>query len=83
MQTSSDGRHIIATDSIALEPLKTPKMFGKQAILKICGSLPYEMQAMGFICSDGGMGMDNSGYGLASLKIWLSGATVDAKRKNG
>ena len=84
MHTSPDGRHIIATDSIAFgtnadtdtNVLVTAGHTGRSAV-------PYllECRPWGFICSDGGMGMDDSGtIGLGMVEEFgLAGATVDAK----
>ncbi len=83
METSPDGRHVIATDSIAFgtdedkqrNVLVTAGHTGRSAV-------PYllRIRPMGFICSDGGRGMDDSG--IAGLRIvekeGLAGATVDA-----
>ena len=84
MQTSPDGRYVVATDSIAFgtdedtdcNVLVTAGHTGRSAV-------PYLLQCKpwGFICSDGGRGMDDSG--IAGLWIvedsGLAGATVDAK----
>ena len=85
METSPDGRHVIATDSIAFGPdeatdtnvLVTAGHTGRSAV-------PYLLKCKprGFICSDGGRGMDDSG--MAGLYIveeeGLAGATVDATK---
>ena len=85
MHTASDGRQVIATDSIAFATLAdrgrnvlvTAGHTGRSAV-------PYLRRAgaWGFICSDGGRGMDDSG--MAGLFIveadGLAGATVDARR---
>ena len=84
MQTSSDGRHIIATDSIAFG---TPEDTDKNVLVTAGhtgrSAVPYLIRCRpwGFICSDGGMGMDNSGIaGLAIVEeSGLAGATVDAR----
>lgn len=81
----SDGdRHVIATDSIAFalpedrdrNVLVTAGHTGRSAV-------PYLLQAQphGFICSDGGRGMDDSGIvGLVMVETHgLAGATVDAR----
>jgi hypothetical protein len=84
MQTSSDGRHVIATDSIAFGTDED----SKRNVLVTAGhtgrsAVPYLLRCnpWGFICSDGGRGMDDSG--IAGLTIveasGLAGATVDAK----
>ena len=84
MHTSEDGRHIIATDSIAFgtdadtgkNVLVTAGHTGRSAVPYLLKCSPW-----GFICSDGGKGMDNSGIiGLSIVeKSGLAGATVDAK----
>ncbi|MCY3951054.1 MAG: hypothetical protein OXG69_00735 [bacterium] len=85
MHTAPDGRQVIATDSIAFATLAdrgrnvlvTAGHTGRSAV-------PYLRRAgaWGFICSDGGRGMDDSG--MAGLFIveadGLAGATVDARR---
>ena len=85
METSPDGRHVIATDSIAFgtdedtdtNVLVTAGHTGRSAV-------PYLLKCkpLGFICSDGGRGMDDSG--MAGLYIvekeGLAGATVDATK---
>lgn len=85
MHTHPDGRQVIATDSIAFATevdrgrnvLVTAGHTGRSAVphLRRAG-------AWGFICSDGGRGMDDSG--MAGLFIveadGLAGATVDARR---
>ena len=85
MHTASDGRQVIATDSIAFATeadrgrnvLVTAGHTGRSAV-------PYlrRAAAWGFICSDGGRGMDDSGMaGLAIVETdGLAGATVDATR---
>ncbi len=84
MQTSSDGRHVVATDSIAFATeedsernvLVTAGHTGRSAVPYLLESKPW-----GFICSDGGRGMDDSGIaGLTIVEEFgLAGATVDAK----
>lgn len=85
MHTAPDGRQVIATDSIAFATeadrgrnvLVTAGHTGRSAV-------PYlrRAAAWGFICSDGGRGMNDSG--MAGLFIveadGLAGATVDATR---
>ena len=85
METSADGRHVIATDSIAFgtdedtgrNVLVTAGHTGRSAVPYLCRTSPW-----GFICSDGGRGMDDSG--MAGLTIveadGLAGATADATR---
>lgn len=85
MHTAPDGRQVIATDSIAFATeadrgrnvLVTAGHTGRSAV-------PYlrRAAARGFICSDGGRGMDDSGMaGLAIVEAdGLAGATVDATR---
>ena len=83
METSENGEHVIATDSIA---------FGTDEdtdtnVLVTAGhtgqAVPYLLKCRpkGFICSDGGKGLDDSG--VAGLYIveeeGLAGATVDAR----
>lgn len=84
MESSRDGRHVIATDSIAFgtqedtdtNVLVTAGHTGRSAV-------PYlrQWRPHGFICSDGGRGLDDSG--IAGLFIveaeGLAGATVDAR----
>ncbi|MXZ78518.1 MAG: hypothetical protein F4Z06_09610 [Acidimicrobiia bacterium] len=85
METSPDGRCVVAADSIAFgtaedtdrNVLVTAGHTGRSAV-------PYlrRCRPIGFICSDGGRGMDDSG--MAGLYIveadGLAGATVDARR---
>ncbi|HJM96949.1 MAG TPA: hypothetical protein QF776_02105 [Acidimicrobiales bacterium] len=83
METSPDGRHVIATDSIAFgsdedretNVLVTAGHTGRSAVPYLLGIRPW-----GFICSDGGRGMDDSGIAALSIveKEGLAGATVDA-----
>jgi hypothetical protein len=84
METAADGRQVIATDSIAFgtsddtgrNVLVTAGHTGRSAV-------PYlrRVSPWGFICSDGGRGMDDSG--MAGLRIveadGLAGATADAR----
>lgn len=85
MRTHTDGRQVIATDSIAFaiaadrgrNVLVTAGHTGRSAVPYLRRASPW-----GFICSDGGRGMDDSG--MAGLFIveadGLAGATVDATR---
>lgn len=83
METSPDGRHVIATDSIAFgtdedtgkNVLVTAGHTGRSAVEYLRRTSPW-----GFICSDGGRGMDDSGVaGLAIVEAdGLAGATADA-----
>lgn len=84
MESSADGRHVIATDSIAFgtdadsdtNVLVTAGHTGRSAVEYLRKCRPW-----GFICSDGGRGLDDSG--MAGLFIveaeGLAGATVDAR----
>jgi len=85
MNTSPDGRHVIATDSIAFgtdedvdtNVLVTAGHTGRSSVENLRRCRPW-----GFISSDGGRGLDDSG--MAGLFIveadGLAGATVDATR---
>ena len=85
METSPDGRYVIATDSIAFgtdedagrNVLVTAGHTGRSAVPYLRRTSPW-----GFICSDGGRGKDDSG--MAGLTIveadGLAGATADARR---
>ena len=85
METAPDGRCVIAADSIAFgtsedtdrNVLVTAGHTGRSAVPYLRRCRPF-----GFICSDGGRGMDDSG--MAGLTIveadGLAGATVDARR---
>lgn len=85
METSADGRHVVATDSIAFgtdddtgrNVLVTAGHTGRSAV-------PYlrRVSPWGFVCSDGGRGMDDSGIvGLTIVEAdGLAGATADARR---
>ncbi|MGI9623976.1 MAG: hypothetical protein ACR2PK_14160 [Acidimicrobiales bacterium] len=85
METSPDGRHVIATDSIAFgtdedtgrNVLVTAGHTGRSAVPYLRRTSPW-----GFVCSDGGRGMDDSG--MAGLEIvesdGLAGATADARK---
>lgn len=85
MHTAADGRQVIATDSIAFA---TEADRGRNVLVTAghtgTSAVPYLRRAgaWGFICSDGGRGMDDSG--MAGLYIveadGLAGATVDATR---
>ena len=82
---SRTGRRIVCTDSIAFalpedrhrNVLVTAGHTGRSAVPYIELAEPY-----GFICSDGGMGRENSGVaGLALVEpLGIPGATVDAHR---
>ena len=85
METAPDGRCVVAADSIAFgtsedtdrNVLVTAGHTGRSAVPYLRRCRPF-----GFICSDGGRGMDDSG--MAGLYIveadGLAGATVDARR---
>ena len=85
METAPDGRSVVATDSIAFgtsedtdrNVLVTAGHTGRSAVPYLRRCRPF-----GFICSDGGRGLDDSG--MAGLYIveadGLAGATVDARR---
>ena len=85
METSPDGRHVIATDSIAFRTsedtgnnvLVTAGHTGRSAVPYLLKTMPW-----GFICSDGGRGMDDSGIaGMYMVEEQgLAGATVDATK---
>lgn len=84
VQTAPDGRAVICTDSIAFG---LPEDAGRN-VLCTAGhtgrsAVPYllRVRALGFICSDGGRGRDDSGIaGLALVEPeGLAGATVDAR----
>ena len=85
METSPDGRYVIATDSIAFG---TDKDTGRNVLVTAGhtgrSAVPYlrRTSPWGFICSDGGRGKDDSG--MAGLTIveadGLAGATADARR---
>ena len=85
MHTAPDGRQVIATDSIAFA---TTADRGRNVLVTAGhtgrSAAPYlrRASAWGFICSDGGRGMDDSGMaGLAIVEAdGLAGATVDARR---
>ena len=85
METAPDGRCVVAADSIAFgtdedtdrNVLVTAGHTGRSAVPYLRRCRPH-----GFICSDGGRGLDDSG--IAGLTIvetdGLAGATVDARR---
>lgn len=84
MEVAPSGRKVICTDSIAFglpedcnNVLVTAGHTGRSAV-------PYllKVRPFGFICSDGGGGLDRSGMaGLALVESeGLAGATVDARR---
>ena len=85
METAPDGRAVIATDSIAFgtdedtdrNVLVTAGHTGRSAVPYIRRCRPW-----GFICSDGGRGMDDSGVaGLTIVEAdGLAGAAADARR---
>lgn len=85
METSADGRHVIATDSIAFgidedintNVLVTAGHTGRSSVEYLRRCRPW-----GFICSDGGRGLDDSGMaGLFTVESeGLAGATIDARR---
>lgn len=80
-----NGRKIICTDSIAFgipgedrnNVLLTAGHTGRSAVEYLRRAMPH-----GFICSDGGMGADESGVaGIYTVeKDGLAGGTVDARR---
>jgi hypothetical protein len=83
MQTHTDGRQVICTDSIAFglpedvrNVLVTAGHTGRSAVPYLLRVRPH-----GFICSDGGKGRDDAGTaGLYMVeKEGLAGATVDAR----
>lgn len=84
VETAPDGRAVVCTDSIAFG---LPEDAGRN-VLCTAGhtgrsAVPYllRVRALGFICSDGGRGRDDSG--IAGLTLvepeGLAGATVDAR----
>ena len=85
METASDGRCVVATDSIAFATsedtdrnvLVTAGHTGRSSVPYLLRCRPY-----GFICSDGGRGLDDSGTaGLTIVEAdGLAGASVDARR---
>lgn len=85
METSPDGRHVIATDSIAFG---TAEDTGRNVLVTAGhtgrSAVPYllKISPWGFVCSDGGRGLDDSGMaGLAIVEAdGLAGATADATR---
>jgi uncharacterized protein YunC (DUF1805 family) len=82
---SKSGRQVVCTDSIAFalpedlhrNVLVTAGHTGRSSVPYLEKAMPY-----GFICSDGGMGREQSGAaGLAIVEaLGLAGATVDARR---
>ena len=85
METAPDGRCVVAADSIAFG---TSEDTGRNVLVTAGhtgrSSVPYlrRCRPYGFICSDGGRGMDDSGMaGLYIVEVdGLAGATVDARR---
>ncbi|MCY4194597.1 MAG: hypothetical protein OXF04_09950, partial [bacterium] len=83
METAPDGRSVVAADSIAFG---TSEDTGRNVLVTAGhtgrSAVPYlrRCRPLGFICSDGGRGMDDSGIaGLYMLETdGLSGATLDA-----
>ena len=85
MEIASDGRCVVATDSIAFATsedtdrnvLVTAGHTGRSAVPYLRRCRPF-----GFICSDGGRGLDDSGVaGLTIVEAdGLAGASVDARR---
>lgn len=84
MEVAPSGRKVVCTDSIAFglpedsnNVLVTAGHTGRSAV-------PYllKVRPFGFICSDGGGGLDGAGMaGLAMVESeGLAGATVDARR---
>ena len=84
VETAPDGRQIIVTDSIAFgtkedidrNVLVTAGHTGRSAVPYLRRCRPW-----GFICSDGGRGLDDSGIvGLSIVEAdGIAGATVDAR----
>ena len=85
METAPDGRCVVAADSIAFgtsedtdrNVLVTAGHTGRSSVPYLRRCRPY-----GFICSDGGRGLDDSGVaGLTIVEAdGLAGASVDACR---
>jgi hypothetical protein len=85
MSVAESGRQIVCTDSIAFalpedrdrNVLVTAGHTGRSAVPYLQSGRPH-----GFICSDGGMGVDGSGAaGLAMVEpLDMAGATVDGAR---
>ena len=83
METASDGRQVVATDSIAFG---TEEDTGRNVLVTAGhtgrSAVPYlrKISPWGFICSDGGRGLDDSGIaGLFIVEpLGLAGATADA-----
>jgi hypothetical protein len=84
METAPDGRAVIAADSIAFgtdedtdrNVLVTAGHTGRSAVPYLRRCRPW-----GFVCSDGGRGMDDSGMaGLTIVEVdGMAGATADAR----
>ena len=83
METAANGRKIVCTDSIAYglpedvdNVLLTAGHTGRSAVEYLLKVRPF-----GFICSDGGMGLDGSGAaGMHTVASeGLAGAVVDAR----
>ena len=84
MYTDEHGRSIVCTDSIAFG---LPEDRGRN-VLCTAGhtgrsAVPYlrDVAPLGFICSDGGRGKDDSGIAALAVadELGIAGATVDAR----
>lgn len=83
LEAGPDGRQVVCLDSIAFGTPEDSRNVLVAAGVTGHSSLPYirSVKPFGFICSDGGMGLDNSG--IAALAIveqeGIAGASVDAR----
>ncbi len=83
VEAGPDNRQVVCVDSIAFGTPEDARNVLVTAGVTGRSSLPYirRVQPFGFICSDGGMGLDQSG--IAALAIveqeGLAGASVDAR----
>lgn len=82
-ETGPDGRQVICVDSIAFGLPEDERNVLVAAGVTGRSSLPYmrRVRPFGFICSDGGMGLDRSGIAALAIveKEGLAGASVDAR----
>lgn len=82
-ETGPDGRLVVCVDSIAFGLPEDERNVLVTAGVTGTSSLPYirRVRPFGFICSDGGMGLDNSGIAALAIveKEGLAGASVDAR----
>lgn len=83
LEAGPDDRQVVCLDSIAFGMPEDSRNVLVTAGVTGHSSLPYirRVKPFGFICSDGGMGLDRSGIAALAIveKEGLAGASVDAR----